>query len=185
MPSQALSEKNKTNSKKNVHRHHMGSGGYAKAVETWDLTQEIQSSSSSTPSVRLEDDQRSFYWLLSQSVEKDGKRIIPNPKTQEVVDRVVSPSTGPVIFQMHILIIICILQLLRNNIQGIKLQDAKLGLFTPYRQHDVLESAIGIPEHGERLRGHSSFATSRLVYGEQPKKSLHADCVSRGQVCLL
>ena len=99
---QEMSRKNKENAAKNVLPHYTGSGGYAYGNRTWDKSQPIiptaSSSSSSTSSVApITHDRapRAWNYLRARTKTKqkeDGSKEleIVNPATNEIALRLVS-----------------------------------------------------------------------------------------------
>jgi hypothetical protein len=53
--------------------------------------------------------------------------------------------------------------------------------FNPNRHHDELTAALGKPEHGGRLRTYPRNTKVRDIYGNAPRRPLHAGCVPRSQ----
>jgi hypothetical protein len=58
-------------------------------------------------------------------------------------------------------------------------------LFRSERYNDILSASMGTPEHSDRLRGHSDFTTSSLVFNKNlNKRTSHSDYITKSKVVL-
>ncbi|KAJ1277627.1 hypothetical protein BS78_04G018000 [Paspalum vaginatum] len=122
--------KSKANSdltKRNVHTHRLGPGGYLAKKDKW-ATERQEAIAKGLPNPYEGLDERSFNWIKAHEVKVDGGSIdFAKPETREVASRIMTIA-----------------------------EKQKVGEFVPNRKIDALTVGLGNPEHGGCVRAVSS-----------------------------
>jgi hypothetical protein len=115
----ALSQKQSELAKSNIHRVHLGPGGYQRKVEKWRREREA-AIATGQPDPYEGLDERGWRWLKARKPKiVEGKSKFDRPETEAVAEKI---------------------------LQLAELQ--KKGQFKPHREKDMLSTAIGSKEHG-------------------------------------
>ena len=128
----ALSQKQTELAKSNIHKVHLGPGGYQRKIDQWRREREAAiAAGKPDPYDGLDD--RGWQWFEARKPKiVQGKPKFDQPETEAVAERMLKLA---------------------------ELQ--KKGEFKPNREVDVLSTAIGSKEHGGRVRGMSSKLSIR------------------------
>jgi len=133
----ALSKKNTEQATSNVHKVHLGPGGYQRKADQWRREREAAiAAGQPDPFEGLTE--RAMFWLQARKPKiVEGKPHFDKPKTEAVAQKIYELT---------------------------ELQ--KQGKFSIKRDKDVLSTTIGTKEHGGRIKGVSSKLTFRDGFEE-------------------